>query len=492
MKTRRPGAEGRVRSREAHRNMEMNERMSKRGWLLGLGGLILTGFLLACGSTYNSSSDGLLVVGSQGSGILETFSFSLNNGHISAVANSPNDTANKVCMLGSLPASIVVDPAGQYAYAILLKNQTYCGSNSVTGIAAFKLNSDGSLTAAGSTQGMNQTNPTVTVPVNECTNPVPTVFTVQTGVTPSAITIDSTGKFLFLANSADAVPTPFQYSCNGQSYNVNVDVPVAGTISVFSIGANGALTEVTGSPFAVPAAPLTPNLAALAVSPTVFPSIGVNGTVNSVCQSPFSTPPTSEYLYAVDSVNYGIWQFNVDMNTGALTIANSNMMVASDQVPAGIAVDPCDRFAYVSDSFNSKVSAYLICTSSALPCTAADGTLHEIAGSPFVMSGNANGPGPIAVDPFGNFVYVVGTLSNTVSGFKISPVTGALVALNPAVVQTGQKPTAIAIRKDDNWMFISNFDGNSVSQFAITPASGALDAQAPIQTDNSPWGVAVK
>jgi len=38
--------------------MEMNERMSKRWWLLGVGVLVSIGLLLACGSNYNRSQDG--------------------------------------------------------------------------------------------------------------------------------------------------------------------------------------------------------------------------------------------------------------------------------------------------------------------------------------------------------------------------------------------------------------------------------------------------
>jgi hypothetical protein len=41
-------------------------------------------------------------------------------------------------------------------------------------------------------------------------------------------------------------------------------------------------------------------------------------------------------------------------------------------------------------------------------------------------------------------------------------------------------------------MFVSNYNAATVSQYSITPATGALTAEAPIQTDNYPWGVAVK
>ena len=55
--------------------------MSKRfAWLLGVVVLVAIGVLVACGTTYNSSSEGLVLVGSQGSGLIETFSFNLGSG----------------------------------------------------------------------------------------------------------------------------------------------------------------------------------------------------------------------------------------------------------------------------------------------------------------------------------------------------------------------------------------------------------------------------
>jgi 6-phosphogluconolactonase (cycloisomerase 2 family) len=419
--------------------MEMNERMSKRLWLLGVVVLVGIALLVACGSKYNSSSNGLLLVGSQGSGLIQTFSFSLNNGHISAIDNPTSDTATKSCVLGGQPSSMVIDPAGTYAYAILLGAACNAGNS----IAAFKINSDGTVTATAT-------------PVND-PNPV-------------VLAMDSAGKFLFVAGD--------------------------NALRVYAIGSGASLSPVSSS-YSAPPTALTPNFVALAPSPTVFPKIGINGTQNSVCSVPGNNPPTAEFLYAVDSKNYAVWEFSVDTSSGALGNPPGTTVVplfATDQVPAGIAVDPCDRFVYVSNSLTNKVSAYLICATvmQPTPCPTADGSLVSVPGSPFSMTGNANGPGPIAVDPYGNNVYVVGTLSNTVSGFKISATSGSLTAMSPAVVATGLEPKSIAIRGDDNWMFIANHNGATVSQYSIVPATGALTAEAPIQTDNYPWGVAVK
>jgi 6-phosphogluconolactonase (cycloisomerase 2 family) len=477
--------------------MEMDERMSKRLWLFGVVGLVLAGLLMACGSKYNASSQGLLLVGSQGSSVIQTFSFNLSNGHAAGIANSTNSTGNQTCILNGTPGSMVTDPNGTYAYTII--NQSAACQPSSTGIQAFKINSDGTITAGNSPQVLNSTSPTVVVSVNECNTPVPVaVPVVQAPVVPVSLSMDAAGKFLFVADSSTAAVETVSYDCGGQHHDDPVTVEVPGTVTVFSIGSGGTLTEVAGSPFSVPVSRLTPSFAAVAATPTVFPKTGINGVQNAVCQVPGNNPPTTEFLYAVDATNYLVWEFSVDTSTGVLgppDPGGTPASFAADSVPAGVAVDPCDRFVYVSNSLSNKVSAYTICNglvTQSPQCTSPDGTLIQVAGSPFASSGNANGLGQIVVDPFGNNVYVVGTLSNTISAYEITGISGSLQPMNPAVIATGNRPISITIRADDNWMFVSNFNSASVSQYSITPATGALAAAAPITTDNWPFGVAVK
>jgi 6-phosphogluconolactonase (cycloisomerase 2 family) len=428
--------------------MEINERMSKRfAWLLGVAVLVSIGFLVACGSKYNRSSDGLVLVGSWGSGLIETFGFSLASGRIAAINNPPSTTSTQTCVLGGLPSSIVVDPAGAYAYTIINANPSCSGSKN--GLAAFKVNSDGTITAIGS--------------LVQDPNPV-------------AMVIDAAGKFLFVTEG------------------------VGGGVSAYSIGSGATLTAVPGTfKFTLPMGFQTPNFAALAATPTVFPKLGVNGVQNAVCSDAGNSPPTSEFLYVADSTNYVIWEFAVNTSTGALGNPGAFSTVPyflTDAVPAGVAVDPCARFVYVSGSLNNRVSAYTICngslTQSPLNCPKTpDGSLVEVAGSPFSLTSSATGPGPLVVDPFGNSVYVLNTVSSGVSMLRISPITGTLTA-NATVVATGSQPKAIAVRGDDNWLFVANYGSATLSQYTITPATGVLSPLPAIQTDNYPWGVAVK
>jgi 6-phosphogluconolactonase (cycloisomerase 2 family) len=430
--------------------------MSKRFWLLGLVGLVLVGLLLACSPTYSpNGQQGLVVVGSQGSALLETFAFDLSNGGVAAIANTPIDTSELTCVLNGIPFSIVIDPSGTYAYAIMNAAKTVCPA-SATGIQAFLVHSDGNITPVGSLV------------------PDPN---------PVALAMDSAGKFLFVAE--------------GQQ----------GVANVYAIGSGATLTAVQSS-FTLPPMPRSPNFVALAATPTVFPNVGINGTQNSNCSVPGTPPPTSEYLYLVDANNYDVLEFAVNTTTGALGNPGVNptevFAFPTDEVPAGVAVDPCDRFVYVSDFLTNKVSAYQICIAVIMPvsgqqspCPYADGSLVPVPGSPFLLVGSANGPGPLVVDPFGNNLYVLGTLSNTISLFKISQRSGSLGALTPPTIATGLGPVAMAIRQDDNWLFVTNYGtqtlgGTTVSQYSIAPGTGALTVLPVIQTDNYPYGIAVK
>jgi 6-phosphogluconolactonase (cycloisomerase 2 family) len=436
--------------------MEIKLRMSKRfGWLLGAVGLVAIAFLAACGTKYSSSYDGLVLVGSQGSNVIQSFSFDLGSGHVSEISKPPGTTG--------LPSSMVVDPAGAYAYTIVSSNDGFqCGSNATAtvGIQSFKVNSGGALSAGSCTPDPNAV----------------------------ALNMDAAGKFLFVAeglNSVAQAPNSAPCIAGGAAYGV----------CVYSIGGDGSLTAVPGTfTLTLQAGFQTPDFVALAATPTVFPA------ANAVCSTDQgSNPPTSEFLYVTDSVNNVVWEFGVDPSSGALGNPpglNAVPWFAARSVPSGVAVDPCNRFVYVANLNSNNISAYTICnggTTQASNCPATpDGGLLEISESPISIPGGANGPGPLVVDPFGNSLYVVDTLSSQLSAFKISPVSGSLTAASPAVVATGALPKSIAIRSDDTWLFVANYGSASVSQFSITPATGALSVLPAIETDNSPWGVAVK
>ncbi|MGA7589339.1 MAG: beta-propeller fold lactonase family protein, partial [Candidatus Sulfotelmatobacter sp.] len=387
-------------------------------WILGVAALISVALLLACSTKYSSSNNGLVVVSTQGNANMDTFSLDLGNGHITQIFNTAGPPTN------GQPTAVVLDPAGAYAYVMIY--QSAAVNNSATGIESFQIASDGKLGSG-------------------------TTYTLNGGVTPVAMVMDSAGKFLFVADST----------------------PPA--VSVLAVGSGGALTEVAGSPFPVAELPggvtqgQTPSPSALAISPTAYPP------AYATCSG--NVPPTTENLYVTDAANYVVLNYSVS-SAGALTAVSEN---ATGTTPSGVTVDPCNRFVYVSNSQpDNSVSAFTICNSISLPtCPNADYSLLPVSST---LATTGNNPGPLLMDAYANFLYVLNTRGTSISAFKVSTTTGSLTPLSPTPVTTNAYPTSMAIRSDDSWLFVTNLNSANLSQYAITPSTGALIPQAPVQT----------
>jgi 6-phosphogluconolactonase (cycloisomerase 2 family) len=442
-------------------------------WIVAILALVSIGVLMACSTKYTSSTDGLVVMPSQGDLVMQSFSLDINNGRMQQI-NNVNGPPTP-----GLPTAVILDPAGAFAYVIVTQNAAVPGGG-LTAIATFPISSDGKLGTAA-TYTLNSAS--VTVPVNglNSAESVPVV--------PVAFTMDSAGKFLFVADSATS----------DSSGN-----PVPGAVSVFSIGSNASLTEVTGSPFVLPVGganilppnPCTvqvgcPSPLALAVTSTAYPPL------YSYC-SAFNAP-TTENLYVPDSIGDTVLNYSVS-SSGTLTLVptQTNLGVPTGAVPDGVTVDPCNRFVYVSNggpgNNANTISAFTICSTVSLPkCPNADFSLLPVNnGLPYPVS-PGDGPGPLTEDAYGSFLYVVDTASGLVSQFRISPATGSLTALTPPFVAASVGANSIAIRSDDSWVFVADKGPPAIiSQYAINLSTGNLAGQSPIQTFNYPSGVAVK
>jgi len=213
----------------------------------------------------------------------------------------------------------------------------------------------------------------------------------------SWLSVFSTLAIGFVCLAAAPLRAQFAYVANDSGNSV----------SAFSIGANGALTPVPGSPFAAGIGPLS-----VAVDPT-----GKFAYVLNV-----ETPP--------DFINGTVLAYSIGAN-GALTPVSGSPFAAGS-LPQSVAVDPTGKFAYVANGLSNNVSAFSI---------GANGALTPASGSPF-----AAGPGPdsVAVDPTGKFAYVANGLSNNVSAFSIGA-NGALTPVTGSPFVAGTTPVSVAI-----------------------------------------------
>jgi 6-phosphogluconolactonase (cycloisomerase 2 family) len=193
--------------------------------------------------------------------------------------------------------------------------------------------------------------------------------------------VDPTGQFAYVANN-----------------NNN-------TVSAYSIGANGALTQLSGSPFAARSGPV---------------SVAVD--------------PTGQFAYVVNDNN--VSAYSIGTNGSLKPLPGSPF--PTGPVPTSVAVDPRGKFAYVAlfggfgTGQGSGVSAYSI---------GADGALTPVTGSPFAAGSL---PVSVAVDPTGKFAYVANRFDNTVSAYSIGA-NGALTPVTNSPFPTGTSPRSVAI-----------------------------------------------
>ncbi|MGC2697123.1 MAG: beta-propeller fold lactonase family protein [Candidatus Angelobacter sp.] len=261
-----------------------------------------------------------------------------------------------------------------------------------------------------------------------------------TGARPTGIAVDPAGKFVFVANQA------------------------ANSISVFSIGANGALSSVPGSPFAAN----NPYGLAISSGGTVlfannFPDsqttdlntvsafqIGADGALTAVSGSPFATAnstgfasaiglaagPSGKFLFVADHMAQAIVPFSI-ASTGALTPLTTlptpapSCSVSCHNNPLRLTVHPNDRFVYASNVQAGTLSAFSM----------TNGTLSSIAE---VATGQH--PFGVALDPAGGFLYVANKVDNTISTYSVNSSTGMVAPLSGSPFSGAlNKPTDIVV-----------------------------------------------
>jgi 6-phosphogluconolactonase len=263
---------------------------------------------------------------------------------------------------GTGPQSISVDPTGKFAYvANFLSND----------VSAYTIASTGALTQVDCGGG----------PTCDTVNSLPKNF--KAGMGPGSVTVDPTGKFVYVANQGDRVNP--------------------GTVSAYTIDSStGALTSVSPD-----------------VSAGVAPG-SVTVTVDSL---------GNEFAYVANWGSGDVSAYTIDTigGTGALTQipcasgtgCNGDNFLAGS-LPNSVTVDPSGKFAYVANRDSGDVSAYTIDSTGALASV----------GTP-VLAGTH--PYSVTVDPSGKFVYVAnegdGINPSDVSAYTIGT-TGALTAIN--------------------------------------------------------------
>jgi len=221
------------------------------------------------------------------------------------------------------------------------------------------------------------------------------------GLSPVALAISSTGRFLYVANSTSNTITAFQVESSG----LLTQVPQAGP------GTNPVSTSVTGP-------------TALAVS------------------------STGQFLYVTNGPSNTVTAFRIE-TSGRLTLippvgATPNPVLTRGTTPNSIAIAPNGAHLYIANG-GGTVSVFAIGTDGLLALAPASGTAQNP--TPTLVAGSRSTPVALTISQDGQFLYVVNRES-IVLAYTIASGSGTLIPITSPLgipFRAGTNPSAIAV-----------------------------------------------
>ncbi len=228
--------------------------------------------------------------------------------------------------------------------------------------------------------------------------------------------------FGLIEGTAGVSFTPqYVYATNLQDNNV----------SAFSMNpGTGALTAVSGSPFAAGTAPAS-----------------------------ITTDPTGSFAFVANSGSKNISVYSIT-NTGALTAVGGSPFPSGNN-PTSAFADISGRLLYVANTGDDTISGYLINRS--------NGALTAISNSPYSAIA---GPVSVVTDPEGSDAFV--STNNQLLNFAVAVNTSPYGSLSGGASQTaGTTPQGIAVLPSGLGVYVASEGSNSI--FASRFAGSSLD-----------------
>ncbi len=242
------------------------------------------------------------------------------------------------------------------------------------------------------------------------------------GSVPSGIVIDPSNRFLYVAN---------QVSSNVYGFAVDPE--------------SGILTPIPGSPFSDP---VTGGAGALA------------------------SDAAGRFLYVANVTTNNVSQFAIDPNSGGLTRVGET---AAGTFPQAITIDPSGQYLYTVNNQDGTVSMFKLDPTSGIPAP---------LGSAAISAGPPCSPVYMAIDPNGQFAYVVeatpgspctgSTGGNVIGQFLLDPTTGILTANSVPSFATAANPSWIAFTPNGNTAIEVSKGGQKVQSLSVNSKRGTL------------------
>jgi 6-phosphogluconolactonase (cycloisomerase 2 family)/uncharacterized protein YjdB len=346
----------------------------------------------------------------------------------------------------------VVDPTGQYLYVA-------SSSSGGTSLNSYSINlTDGSLTAIDS--GISFTN-------------IISVITDRAGKFVYAVDNGANAVFAFsigLGGSLSALSTPSFATSTSPQYpaidpsNTHLYIPnLAGSVSAYTIGTDGLLTPVTGSPFT----------AGIGVGP-VYAAVDATG----------------KYLYVTNSdpTDNSISGLSIGVG-GVLGAAVPGSPFPAGVTPFGIAIDPSNSTVAVANLSSNSISMY---TLNAATGALTPATLPQVESPLFPIFINFGvGTTSPTVNP--GAVFAANSVSGDISAFTSASSTGVFsAAANSPFAGIPGNSFATADQRGSIF-FTGSATGTQVAAFSVNQSTGALTGLtgSPLTVTGTDLGSAV-
>ncbi len=184
--------------------------------------------------------------------------------------------------------------------------------------------------------------------------------------------------------------------------------------------------------------------------------------------------PNGKFVYVAnaETTSSSVSAYKVNAATGVLTpTMPAAFAITGDSQPFGITVDRTSSHVYTTN-FNS-ISAFKID-----PMT---GALSDVPGTPVLLAKDIL-PQSLTLSANGQFLYMTGGATNNVYAFSINA-DGLPVTINKPVA-TGTFPIGIVAEPSGKFVYAVNWISDDVSRYTITPVTGAL---VPASANNFAW-----
>jgi len=343
--------------------------------------------------------------------------FTVNSCTGQFTATTPASVATGYAPPQSNAEQMVVDPLGRFAYVANLVSN----ASDLSTISMYTINS--------------------TTGVLTPTTPA----TVHTGWFPQGIAIDPLGRFVYTANTDDSTVSMFTINQTTGVLTPTTPASVSTLIPNELLSQPGFLTVDSTGKFlyvsALDSDGATVSMYAIDqttgfLTPTSPATVITGGIPFQVVVS-----PNGQFAYVVNNFNFvgtpdGVFQYTVNSTTGVLT-PNNPAAIGTGEEPTGIAIDPTSKFAYVVNREDDTVSMFTID-----PGTG-NLTPNPSAANPSATIATGTEPFRIDFDPTGKFVYV----TNEGSGVSIYTVNsdGTLTNAGATGLTGGALSTAFTV-----------------------------------------------